>query len=146
MPIPPRADPTDPRRRCRSASTTVAPTVLRLPAYPVDNRRSTLGVGCAPIRCTADRSVSANLPVRRTCVEPAAERPPPLLVRNTPCDLYRFYANDWHRFRDQMPGQSSRESVRLAVRQSIECAAGAQQRKPKVFLSMGDQRKTIVRR
>lgn len=64
------------------------------------------------------------------------------LIRNTPTDLYQFYQKDWERFRNLLPGENSRSSVRAEVRQRMEHKPPP---KPKVYLRFGeDQKKTMT--
>lgn len=81
---------------------------------------------------------------RRPQTGTASQPAPPKLVRNTPTDLYQYYQRDWHRFKQQLPGESSRSSVRQAVRRMMETEPPP---KPRVYLALyEDQTKSIRRK
>lgn len=121
--------------------TTRNPSEERLFNSYENNRRCLIPI---PPTISPEPSAPPSARSRSTGTATTATRRKSQLIRNTPTDLFLFYQRDWERFRNLLPGENSRSSVRAEVRRRMEHQPPP---KPKVYLRFGeDQRKTMTTR
>lgn len=97
--------------------------------------------GMIPIPPTINPYPTPSVCSRSTATTAKRTKP---LIRNTPTDLFLFYQKDWERFRNLLPGENSRSSVRAEVHKRM---AHQPPPNPKVYVRFGEgQKKTMTTR